>query len=99
MYTIKEVVIGLLIASLIIGLTYRLSPVYEEDQKVKSLKEGQTWVYVLNKNNPYEDKKIYYKKIIEIKKGYVLYIENSKDTLNQKIKLFTVSSECIKDCN
>jgi len=64
-----------------------------------SIKVGQTWKYTYGIDNPYERAKIHYREVIEITGEYVLYIEDKKDTLNDKKYWFVVNSECVSNCN
>lgn len=61
-----------------------------------SLKVGQVWLWVTNQNNPFEDKKYCYQRIISIKNGYVQYVENGTDTMSSRIGLFVVNISRVK---
>ena len=64
--------------------------------KKQDVKPGQTWYYVLHRDNPYEKKDTLYAKIIGVKEDYVQYIQTrqtkgkSRDTLSSQVK--TISS-------
>tara|TARA_R110000868_G_C10341607_1_gene715288 strand:+ start:233 stop:514 length:282 start_codon:yes stop_codon:yes gene_type:complete len=64
-----------------------------------TIEVGQVWKYTMNKDNPYEKVITHYNEVIEITGDYVLFIENKKDTINEKKHWFTVSSECVINCN
>ena len=70
--------------------------VFRHEVKAYSIEVGQVWEETLYEDNPYKETKTYTKEVIEIKNGYVLYVENSIDTLSESKYWFTVSSECIK---
>lgn len=61
-----------------------------------SLKVGQVWLWVANQNNPFEDKRYCYQRIISIKNGYVQYVENDTDTMSSRIGLFVVNISRVK---
>lgn len=67
--------------------------------KEDKINVGQTWKYTYGIDNPYEKARIHYREVIEITGEYVLYIEDKKDTLNDKKYWFVVSSECVQNCN
>ncbi len=61
--------------------------------KEQSLKVGQTWIWVLNQDNPFKVSKVYEQKIIGIKDDYVWYVENKKDTLSMSKRMFVLGAE------
>lgn len=61
-----------------------------------SLKIGQVWLWVFNRENPFEDKVFHYQRIIAIKDGYVQYIDNDKDTMSSRIGVFVVNITKVK---
>lgn len=67
--------------------------------KEQSLKVGQTWIWVSNKDNPFEISKVYEQKIIGIKDGYVWFVSNKKDTLSMSKEMFVIGSELQENCN
>ena len=71
----------------------------ERESNISKIKLGQTWKYVGNENNPYEKAIIHYNKIIDVTGEYVLYIQDGKDTLNDKKFWFVIGSELIQPCN
>ena len=55
--------------------------------KNESPKVGQTYVYVIYKDNPFKEKKYIFWEIIDIKGEYIKYIENERDTLSDRITI------------
>ena len=71
----------------------------EQERNISKIKNGQTWKYVDNENNPYEKAIIHYNRIIDVTGEYVLYIQDNKDTLNDRKFWFVIGSELIQPCN
>lgn len=68
-----------------------------------NIEVGQTWIYILNKDNPFEDTIQIKKKIIGIKNDYILYIQsnsdstiNSNDTISENESYFIIGCELLK---
>ena len=57
------------------------------------LQVGQTWIYKTNASNPFKAPNIYRQRIIDLKEGYVLYIENDTDTLSCSERWFLIGAE------
>ena len=76
-----------------------VSVLFSSCSKEDKIKVGQNWKYTYGVDNPYEKAIIHYREVIEITGEYVLYIQDKKDTLNDKKYWFVVSSECVKNCN
>ena len=70
----------LLFISTLLAFVFSFSACKRESPKV-----GQTYVYVLYKDNPFKEKKYLFWEIIDIKGEYIKYIENEKDTLSDNI--------------
>lgn len=59
----------------------------------QNIKVGQTWIWISNKKDPFKSKKIYEQKVINIKNGYIQFIENGRDTLSMSECMFLSGAE------
>ena len=62
--------------------------------KQNSLEIGQTWVYT--HKNPFANIKPKKQLIIDIKNGYVQYVENKTDTFSMSKRMFVIGAELKK---
>jgi hypothetical protein len=66
------------------------------------IKVGQMYKEVSFKDNPYRKPIVDYKRVIDIKGDYVLFIQNGEDTLSDSKRWFTVGSVLMENyqfCN
>jgi len=56
---------------------------------------GDVWEFYEN-GNPFMKNKILTRRVINIKMGYVEYVENNKDTLSVRDSIFLINSSKIK---
>lgn len=69
----------ILLLLLLVMLTVSCSTnIYKESQ----LEVGQSWIYIINKDNVFKEKYTKNNRIIAISGDYVQYIENDDDTLS-----------------
>ena len=64
-----------------------------------SVKVGQEWNYVINKDNPYKRSIIKKRVVISVTNGYVQYIENNIDTFSCSKEWFVIGNELQKSCH
>jgi hypothetical protein len=64
-----------------------------------SIKVGQVWEVTYNRDNPYEENITFRNNVIGVDNGYVLYVQNGKDTLNETKRWFVILSECVENCD
>jgi len=68
----------------------------QPSSEVRSLKIGQTWIQTVNVENPFDKTPKNYKRVLDIKEDYVLYILNEKDTLSVKKDSFVFECKIYK---
>ena len=67
--------------------------------KKNSLKVNQVWKKTFFEENPFIENEVYYRKVIDIKGNYVLYLEDN-DTLScSKFTFINGESECVENCD
>ncbi len=89
----------LLIIVTIIGCIVGSMIFYAFQEKPIKLKPNQIWRYTINEDNPYEQLVNVDSKIINVKNGYVQYINmQNNDTLSSKESTFRFDSKCITNC-
>jgi len=62
------------------------------DTKVKV---GQAWQYVIYKDDPFKKPIFKRYRVIDVKNGYVLYLNEKNDTLSDSERWFTSGAELI----
>jgi hypothetical protein len=68
-----------------------LSPEHVDE----SPKVGDVWEYY-SSGKPFNKEGIYLREVIDIKKGYVQFVENERDTLSPKITLSPSTFVCLE---
>lgn len=63
-----------------------------------SMRVGQTYKYVIDKDNPFEEKKEHYYRIVEIQDGYVKYFDSTwQTTFTMRSDMFLYDAELVKE--
>lgn len=60
------------------------------------VRKGQIWEYTRNAKNPFEKKTILRRKVLEVKNGYVKYLDlQYSEIFSEKIDWFTACFKCV----
>lgn len=87
----SKIIMGIGIALMVISIwKFVLEPI----KRVYGVKVGDVYSYEWKKGNPFEKSRISYYKVIDMKDGYVLYVDTvNKDTCSSSTRMFIFGAE------
>lgn len=90
-----NILLVILIVGIFIYSGYILGSLFDTN---KDIHPGETWEFVIDNDNPFEEPISYKFEVLDVKDNYVLYIEDGRDTLSSTVRYFTLGSKCIENC-
>lgn len=91
---LSKIIMGIGIALMVISIwKFVLEPI----KKIYDVKIGDVYSYEWKKGNPFEKGRKSYYRVIDMKDGFVLYVDTvSKDTSSSSTRMFIFGSEKMK---